>query len=84
MKTDIPINPFQGSEEFRTKDPKDMTLDELELLLHAKRLNLRLDVERLHKHINYTKFLFDLVKASGLGEMVEELITPKERENSKS
>ena len=61
-----------------------MTLYDLELLLHARRLNLRLDVERLHKHINYTKFLFDVIKASGLGEIVEELLTPKENTNSKS
>ena len=83
MNSKIPFNPF-GSEEFQTKNPKDMTLDELELLLHARRLNLRLDVERLHKHINYTKFLFDVIKASGLGEIVEELLTPKENTNSKS
>ena len=79
MKSKIPFNPFQGSEEFLSKNPKDMSLDEIELLLHAKRLNLRLDIERLHKHINYTKFLFDIVKASGLGEIVEDLITPKEK-----
>ncbi|MBP9888769.1 MAG: hypothetical protein KBF93_20920 [Leptospiraceae bacterium] len=84
MNSKIPFNPFHGSEEFKTKNPKDMTLDELELLLHARRLNLRLDVERLHKHINYTKFLFDVIKASGLGEIVEELLTPKENTNSKS
>ena len=79
MKSKIPFNTFQGSEEFLSKNPKDMSLDEIELLLHAKRLNLRLDMERLHKHINYTKFLFDIVKASGLGEIVEDLITPKEK-----
>ncbi|MBK6603984.1 MAG: hypothetical protein KA146_14190 [Leptospiraceae bacterium] len=79
MKSNIPFNPFHGSEEFLSKDPKDMSLDEIELLLHAKRLNLRLDIERLHKHINYTKFLFDIIKASGLGEIVEDLITPKEK-----
>jgi len=79
MNSKIPFNPFHGSEEFKTKNPKDMSLDELEILLHARRLNLRLDIERLHKHINYTKFLFDVIKASGLGEMVEELLTPKEK-----
>ena len=79
MKSNIPFNPFHGSEEFLSKDPKDMSLDEIELLLHAKRLNLRLDIERLHKHIHYTKFLFDIIKASGLGEIVEDLITPKEK-----
>ena len=78
MKSKIPFNPFHGSEEFRAKNPKDMTLDELELLLHAKRLNLRLDVERLHKHINYTKFIFDIIKNSGLVEIVEEILSPKE------
>lgn len=84
MNSNIPFNPFHGTEEFKTKDPKDMSLDELELLLHAKRLNLRLDVERLHKHINYTKFLFDIIKASGLGEMVEDLLTPKDKTNPKN
>lgn len=84
MNSKIPFNPFHGSEEFKAKNPKDMTLGEIELLLHAKRLNLRLDLERLHKHINYTKFLFDVIKASGLGEIVEELLTPKENTNSKS
>ncbi|HMV45104.1 MAG TPA: hypothetical protein PK079_01215 [Leptospiraceae bacterium] len=82
MKSKIPFNPFEGSEEFRSKNPKDMSLDELEILLHAKRLNLRLDVERLHKQINYTKLLFDIVRASGLGEMIEDLITPKEKPDS--
>lgn len=79
MNSKIPFNPFHGSEEFKSKNPKDMTLDELELLLHAKRLNLRLDVERLHKHINYSKLLFDIIKNSGLGETIEELLTPKEK-----
>jgi hypothetical protein len=84
MKSKIPFNPFHGSEEFHSKNPKDMSLEELELLIHAKRLNLRLDLERLHKHINYSKFLFDAIKASGLGEMIEKLLTPKEKEDTQT
>lgn len=84
MSSKIPFNPFNGGEEFSSKNPKDMSLDELEILLHSKRLNLKLDIERLHKQINYTKFLFDAIKASGLGEMIEDLIYPKEKAETSS
>jgi hypothetical protein len=69
----IPFNPFDSEEEFKTKKPKDMTIEELEILLHAKRLNLKLDVERLEKKINYTKLLFSVIRATKISEIVENL-----------
>ena len=69
----IPFNPFDSEEEFKSKKPKDMTIEELEILLYARRLNLKLDVERLEKKINYTKLIFSIIRASKLSEIVESL-----------
>ncbi|MCB1142690.1 MAG: hypothetical protein H7A24_04375 [Leptospiraceae bacterium] len=70
MRFRIPINPFKENEESYHKNPSDMSLEELELLLYSKRLNLKLDVERLHKKINYTKIFFDFIDSIGLTDKI--------------
>lgn len=74
----IPFNPLHTSEEFYKKKPKDMSLEELEILLHAKSLNIKLDLERLEKKINYSKFIFSIIKSTKIGEMIDKLIFPSE------
>jgi hypothetical protein len=68
----IPFNPMFSSEEF-SKNPKNMSLEELEILLHSKRLNIKLDMERLEKKINYTKLIFSIVRNTEIGTMLEYL-----------
>ncbi len=70
----IQFNPLQTSEEFSKKKPKDMSLEEIEILLHAKSLNIKLDLERLEKKINYSKFIFSILKTTKIGEMIDKLI----------
>jgi hypothetical protein len=40
MKPKIPLNPFEEQSEEYHKNPKDMSLEELELLLYTKRMEL--------------------------------------------
>ena len=61
MKPKIPINPFHEEEERYHKDPNDMSLEELELLLYTKRMELKLDIMRLESKINYTKIIIDTI-----------------------
>ena len=70
----IPFNPLLASEEF-SKNPKNMSIEELEILLHSKRLNIKLDLERLEKKINYTKLIFSIVRNTEIGTMLEKLFT---------
>ena len=72
MKPEIPFNPFKDSEP-NTKDPRDMSLEELELLLYSKRLELRLDLEKFQKKINYSKIVIDVLNALGVPEKLEKL-----------
>lgn len=73
MKLKIPINPLDGPEDYRSKDPEDMSLDELEILLHSKRLAIKLEMERLEKKIDYSKFLYNIAKEFKIPEKIEEL-----------
>lgn len=78
----IPFNPLHTKENFTKKNPKDMSLEELEILLYAKSLNIKLDLERLEKKINYSKFIFTILKSTKLGEMIDSIIFPN-HENQK-
>lgn len=69
----IPMNPFEEVNESYYKDPKDMSLEELELLLYTKRMELKLDLLRLDNKINYTKIFFDALIALGIPEKLEKL-----------
>jgi hypothetical protein len=74
MKPKIPINPFHEEEEKYHKDPNDMSLEELELLLYTKRMELKLDLMRLEGKINYTKIIIDTIVSLGIPEKIEKYI----------
>lgn len=71
MGNKLTLNPFEGSEEFSDKKPEDMNLDELKMLLHIKKLNLKLDIERLRTNINYTKIVIEAAKELGVIDKIE-------------
>lgn len=73
--SNIPINPFDEKREVYYKDPKDMSLEELELLLYTKRMELKLDLLRLDNKISYTKIFLDTLVALGIPEKIEMLIS---------
>jgi len=75
---DPDINPFRGPEEFSGKDPEDMSLEELKMLLHIKRLNVKLDVERIRSQVSYTKLILDGIRELGLLDNLEEYL-PKRK-----
>jgi hypothetical protein len=71
MKPKIPLNPFEEQSEEYHKNPKDMSLEELELLLYTKRMELKLDVMRLETKVNYTKVIIETIVALGIPEKIE-------------
>lgn len=77
MKLKIPFNPLNGEEEYSSKNPEDMSLDELEILLHSQRLAIKLEMERLEKQINYSKFIYDLAKEFKIPEKLEAWVRKK-------
>ena len=60
MYKNIPLNPFEGKNDYDEKSPEDMTLSELRMLLHIQRQNLKLDVEKISSRVNYTKALLGI------------------------
>jgi hypothetical protein len=74
MKPEIPFNPFTASEEFLSRDPETMSPEEIEILLYSKRLAIKLDMERLYKKANTSKFIMDLAKSLGIPELIEKFI----------
>lgn len=73
-KDRIPINPFDEKKETYHKDPKNMSLEELELLLYTKRMELKLDLLRLDNKINYAKIFLDTLVALGIPEKIERIV----------
>ncbi len=74
-RSELQLNPFSGSEEFLGKKPEEMNIDELKMLLHIKRLNIKLDVERMKTNANYYKLIFGIIKELGLAEKLETWLT---------
>lgn len=84
MKPEVPFNPFSDSENFSKKDPKDMTLSELEILLYSKRVTIKLEAERLYKKINASKIILDVINGLGIPEKIESFISGNAQESVKS
>ncbi|PJZ70767.1 hypothetical protein CH373_07580 [Leptospira perolatii] len=59
------LNPFAGDDDFAGIDPKDMSLKELKLFIHVKKLKVRLEFERLQSSVNYTSMLIDAFEQFG-------------------
>lgn len=74
MKPEIPFNPFKENTYFTGKNPEDMSLEELEILLYSRRLELRLGMDKLHKKINYSKIVIDILQGLGLTEKLSSFI----------
>ena len=74
MKSKIPLNPFHEEEEKYYKDPNDMNIEELELLLYTKRMELKLDLMRLEGKINYTKIILDTIVSLGIPQKIEKYL----------
>ncbi len=73
MKPEIPFNPFKDHSYSSGKNPYDMSLEELELLLYSRRLELRIKLDKLHKRVNYTKTILEVLKGLGVTEKLEKL-----------
>ncbi|MCE9500216.1 MAG: hypothetical protein K8R21_06935 [Leptospira sp.] len=69
------INPFSGQDEFTGKHPENMSLTELEMLLHIKRLNVRLDLERIKTQVSYTKLILEGIQELGLLDKLTEFFS---------
>lgn len=80
MFNKIPLNPFEGDNEYNEKIPEDMTLSELRMLLHIQRQNLKLDVEKISSKINYSKAILDILDEFGLTKKLESFISRPESE----
>lgn len=74
MKPKIPLNPFHEEEEKYHKNPNDMSIEELELLLYTKRMELKLDLMRLEGKINYTKIFLDTLVSLGIPQKIEKYL----------
>jgi hypothetical protein len=92
MRPKVPLNPLKGSEEYKGKNPREMDTEELRMLLHIKRLQLKLEVERFQKSLNYVKMISNLFDSIGLTEKLhalynkytgkaEKIITPPVKKN---
>lgn len=84
MKPEVPFNPFSDYENFSKKDPKDMSLSELEILLYSKRVTIKLEAERLYKKINASKIILDVINGLGIPEKIESLISGTVPKSSKT
>ncbi|MEM7184762.1 MAG: hypothetical protein AAF518_27960 [Spirochaetota bacterium] len=69
-----PLNPFDASAKFIDKDPKDMTLEELRMLLHIQRLGLQLNVEKIKSRVGYFQMVLQSAKDMGLLEKLDKWV----------
>ena len=51
-----------------------MSIEELELLLYTKRMELKLDLMRLEGKINYTKIFLDTLVSLGIPQKIEKYL----------
>lgn len=72
MKDSWQFNPFDQSIPFTNKKPDDMSLDELKMLLHIQRLNIRLEMQKVRSQVNYTRMVLESAKELGLVDKFKE------------
>ena len=75
MKNFFQLNPFSNSTSYTDKHPNDMSIEEIQLLLHIQRLNIQLEIQKVKTNINQTKFLLETAKELGLFEKVKGFIS---------
>ncbi|TGK01750.1 hypothetical protein EHQ53_14810 [Leptospira langatensis] len=64
------LNPLSGADYTPWKDPSEMNKQELQLYLQIKKLQVRLNFERLQSSISYTGMLLEAFQSLGLQEWV--------------
>ncbi|WP_411821334.1 hypothetical protein [Leptospira sp. 'Mane'] len=80
------FNPLKDHERYSEKDPKDMTLEELRMLLKIRRLDLDLEWKEFQGKIHFWQRVGRTVKQSGILEKFQEGIqayfTKKEEDST--
>ncbi|TGL58933.1 hypothetical protein [Leptospira sarikeiensis] len=77
-KEDLPfkLNPLSGEDYIPWKDPSEMSKEELKLYLQIKRLQVRINFERLQSSISYTGMVIEAFQSLGLQEWILNLLNP--------
>ncbi|TGM51658.1 hypothetical protein EHQ91_16740 [Leptospira biflexa] len=60
------FNPFQDHNRYLDKDPKDMSLSELRMLLKIKRMDLQLGWNEFESKIKFWQRVFRSLRESGI------------------
>ncbi len=66
------FNPLKDHDLYSSKDPRDMSLDELRMLLKIKRLDLQLEWNSFQGKIRFWQRVGRTIKQSGFLEKVQE------------
>jgi hypothetical protein len=66
------FNPLKDHERYNEKDPQDMTLEELRMLLKIKRLDLQLEWNAFQGKIRFWQRVGRTLKQSGIFEKFQE------------
>ncbi|TGL61874.1 hypothetical protein EHQ58_04495 [Leptospira ognonensis] len=66
------FNPLKDHERYAEKDPRDMSLDELRMLLKIKRLDLQLEWNVFQGKIRFWQRVGRTIKQSGFLEKIQE------------
>jgi hypothetical protein len=74
MKNFLQLNPFSNDTSYTNKHPNDMSVEELQMLLHIQRLNIQLEIQKVKTNINQTKFLIETAKELGLFAKVKDFL----------
>jgi|JI8StandDraft_1071087.scaffolds.fasta_scaffold17808_6 hypothetical protein len=66
------FNPLKDHERYAEKDPRDMTLEELRMLLKIKRMDLQLEWNSFHGKIRFWQRVGRTIKQSGFFDQWKE------------
>ncbi|MDF3820371.1 hypothetical protein P3G55_10695 [Leptospira sp. 96542] len=66
------FNPLRDHERFLEKDPKDMSLSELRMLLKIKRMDLELGWVEMQAKLNFWQRLGRSVRQSGIVDKIQD------------
>ncbi|MCZ8155598.1 MAG: hypothetical protein O9264_05740 [Leptospira sp.] len=66
------FNPFKDHELYANKDPRDMSLDELRMLLLIKRQDLQLEWNEFQGKVKFWQRVGRTIKQSGILDRIKE------------
>jgi hypothetical protein len=66
------FNPFKDHELYANKDPRDMSLDELRMLLLIKRQDLQLEWNEFQGKVKFWQRVGRTIKHSGILDRIKE------------